>query len=60
MFFNNFAFISICKNAKLFPIMQQKYCHFLKKHYFCMKYSSCTADETLSHSFDIVFSTYSL
>ena len=28
---------SIGKSAKLFPIMQQKHCHFLKKNYFCAK-----------------------
>lgn len=27
--------VSTCKNAKLFPITQQKYCHFLKILYFC-------------------------
>lgn len=27
-------FISICKNAKLFLIPQQKFCHFSKNQYF--------------------------
>ena len=42
--------VSTCKNAKLFPITQQKYCHFLKILYFCAeKHVKKTQKRTYFH-----------